>query len=793
MADRIPYSPVPSVASVVDAAPGQNIGVSGDSFGAPVGRAVERLGGAIERGADRLMDVAVLQQQRFNQVAVDEAFTQQQSEYRNLTFGNPSDPSAKGFYQMQGREALDNYKPMSDALEGARAKIYGGLQNDAQRLAFNQASRRFMTVTMGEMGRHADQQGKTWGATVQKSTVDVQLQAIADSWNNDQAFDAGVERGRAGTVRFLQDTYGPNVDAVVQQDALQKFTARAVTARIQAMAATNAGDAAKWLKDGTVPEAGTGRRVPIREAVDPHTYATLLQHVEAKGDQQTGTRAAISAYGGSGSPLGASISAAVSAVPGANGDTLLRTARLENSDAAPNAVSPTGARGRFQFIPTTARQYGLDDPEDVDKAANAAARLQVDNRKALTAALGRPASEDEVYLAHQQGAGGAAALIQNPNLPATTARALASDRNGNAVTVNGGKSGQTAAEFVSMWRDKFNAAGPPPGATNDAPDHTMDRAMAFSNLTRQYKNGELNDKQFEIAISRLQQLQALDSKIKADAAEQAFNEYIPALLKSPETFSRNSMLDDNRLTGMQKNTLDTILQRKLKGDIDKPTEVSQAKRTQLLDGIRDGTITSNAQLLQEVAHGGLSASDYNFTKQALDFSQTDNGKSLNAQTKDTYKAAETFISTSLTIGLQNPAREMDFQKYKFWADNQIEAAKREGKPLAPLFDPNSPQYLAKPETVAQFKSSMDDVMRMKFGGLASVADSQKTPPKQPMAATDEGKPLDEKDQLKADVASGKITRAEGAKIAREKGWLRPPPGTAAEPATLPRAMPVPTQ
>jgi hypothetical protein len=53
------------------------------------------------------------------------------------------------------------------------------------------------------------------------------------------------------------------------------------------------------------------------------------------------------------------------------------------SEFDPNAVSPTGARGMFQILPRTARQYGGDPAEltEVDKAAPLAARYVKDRMR----------------------------------------------------------------------------------------------------------------------------------------------------------------------------------------------------------------------------------------------------------------------------------------------------------------------------------------------------------------------------------------------------------------------------
>lgn len=88
----------------------------------------------------------------------------------------------------------------------------------------------------------------------------------------------------------------------------------------------------------------------------------------------------------------------------------------------PNAVSPTGATGLAQFTRGTGKQYGLVGPngdQRADPVANlhALVALTNDNKAALTQALGRPPTDGELALAHQQGVGGAISLLSGKNVP----------------------------------------------------------------------------------------------------------------------------------------------------------------------------------------------------------------------------------------------------------------------------------------------------------------------------------------------------------------------------------------
>jgi hypothetical protein len=130
-----------------------------------------------------------------------------------------------------------------------------------------------------------------------------------------------------------------------------------------------------------------------------------------------------------------------------------RTAGVESS-YNPDAKNPnSSAGGLFQFIDGTARQYGLKNKFDPVEATDAAARLARDNATALRNALGRDPTAGELYLAHQQGAGGAIKLLSNPDAPAE------SIVGGAAARLNGG-AGLTAGQLAQKWTRKIDGGVP---------------------------------------------------------------------------------------------------------------------------------------------------------------------------------------------------------------------------------------------------------------------------------------------------------------------------------------------
>ncbi|WP_273721741.1 MULTISPECIES: transglycosylase SLT domain-containing protein [unclassified Bartonella] len=133
---------------------------------------------------------------------------------------------------------------------------------------------------------------------------------------------------------------------------------------------------------------------------------------------------------------------------------LYRVAQVE-SGGNPNARNPrSSAGGLYQFIDSTAKQYGLQDRFDPIQAADAMGRFTRDNRNHLSRVLGRAPTEAELYLAHQQGAGGAARLLQNPH--ANAAQIVGS----NAVGLNAGNNAMRAGDFANRVFQMYGGQQP---------------------------------------------------------------------------------------------------------------------------------------------------------------------------------------------------------------------------------------------------------------------------------------------------------------------------------------------
>jgi len=163
---------------------------------------------------------------------------------------------------------------------------------------------------------------------------------------------------------------------------------------------------------------------------------------------------------------------------------LARTYQIESGSGA-NLYNPLSkAAGGFQFIPSTAKQYGLKDPYDLAQSADAAARLAADNRASLQKAGIESPTAAQLYLAHQQGASGANKLLGGADTKATD---IVGEK---AVLWNAGKASMTGPEFAERIMAKFEGTTPAAAPVNyTAP--WSNAASTIGNIDQKYLNGGL--------------------------------------------------------------------------------------------------------------------------------------------------------------------------------------------------------------------------------------------------------------------------------------------------------------
>jgi hypothetical protein len=148
---------------------------------------------------------------------------------------------------------------------------------------------------------------------------------------------------------------------------------------------------------------------------------------------------------------------------------LLTMANIE-SKFDPSALNKqTNTQGLYQFTGSLSVNslFAIDQSGKVIRldpvwSTAAAAQYTLDNIQTLKGMGVTQFTPEILYAAHQQGAGGVAALIKNPDMNAIDALMTLSfyrDRPedaASAITNNGGKANMSAGDFMKMWNVRYN-------------------------------------------------------------------------------------------------------------------------------------------------------------------------------------------------------------------------------------------------------------------------------------------------------------------------------------------------
>lgn len=284
----------PSVApTVTGGGEYQRIDAPAAAFGGIAAASQERLGRNIQQAADTSTNTAVLINERQNALAINDAFTAFQNGTLDITIGDPTDPAKKGYFSMQGREALDNARPTIDRVEQLRAQIRAGLQNDAQRLQFDTASRRLQSVNLERIATHAATEQRKDLVRTNVAAIDTQVRNAGAYFNNDAEFDGSLATARHHAADFAYEQLGRNADPAQVDTIVHDAEGKVVAGRLNRWSTTDPAGALRWLETGTVLARGSDlagtpeaerKRIPISELLTPHAYQTLHDHIRARAD-----------------------------------------------------------------------------------------------------------------------------------------------------------------------------------------------------------------------------------------------------------------------------------------------------------------------------------------------------------------------------------------------------------------------------------------------------------------------------------------------------------------------------
>ena len=129
------------------------------------------------------------------------------------------------------------------------------------------------------------------------------------------------------------------------------------------------------------------------------------------------------------------------------------TFALLESRFKPGEVNSSGAAGEFQFVGSTAAHYGLTGADIFNPAANAeAAAHYAQNNTPVLAAAGIPATGENLYLAHQQGAHGLIDIMRAAQDGSPVTPTVRQNMDANLPTYLRGAS---PVEFLKYWYDTY--------------------------------------------------------------------------------------------------------------------------------------------------------------------------------------------------------------------------------------------------------------------------------------------------------------------------------------------------
>lgn len=433
---RLDYDPVQSVSP--DArAPDDYVRVDATpaSFGGLIGQGVQKLGAG-----------AMGAVQHWDQFQTDDMTNQYERE---------SSAVVEQFKGMQGQDALNAHDATRQQIEDMYDSYRSKLGTLAQQHQFDQANRPFTDrYLLGQVSTHAIEQGQNFAINTANDGIKnaASMAATAGSYGHEAtatvAYQKALDSGQKALIAQGRENDPDAVQTMRQTAAIATYKSYADTLAVKNPKA--ALDFTNRHKD----DLGTA-------------YAPLADDLRNRATKQTGDglaaegmSAATNGYGTgtttvSGSPWhdpnSAQVRTAAGVAQGFSPEGLAKTVAIENPRSDPNITNASGHKGLGQFDDATWATYGHGSVFDPQENLNGIQRLAAANRDQLTQTLGRPPTDGELYLAHQQGATGAALLLANPNLRAGD---LVGDA---AIRQNGGDPNKPASAFISMWTSRFGA------------------------------------------------------------------------------------------------------------------------------------------------------------------------------------------------------------------------------------------------------------------------------------------------------------------------------------------------
>jgi hypothetical protein len=534
----------------------------------PQGAFDSGLGGLAE-GADRAGSILLRQHEKMQEEddarAAMNAYAAASDKVRALTL----DPD-KGIYAKRGADALGVYATGEKELGSIYEATRGGLKSDRQREAFDVLWTRRRETELNSIARHEAQERRTYRDQTAEALVKSAVIDAAGNYTNPDAVALSLRQA----------------EVVLRANSAGK-PAELVELEVQAARSTiHAGVVERMMVDSAI---GAQRYLQAhRDEIDGVTLAKLGKVLEGGVKKETAQSYAKAI--GTGAPIAVAGAVASQAqAQGVDPALALTVLQLENPNADPAArpvrggVRLSSAHGLFQMTDGTWKARGGSDVDrgDPQKQMELGIRNLKEEAAGLQGALGRPPEGWEVYLAHQQGGGGARKILTG-DAGANAVEALGRDE----VLNNGGTADMTVGQFRDVWRAKYErAAARVKVPSSDIQERALDANLSLADKLDAASAIEDDDtRRMTVAIITEEhgRIQAAANARRAAIREQAWQalETEPSLAAIPPAVWGSLDLRDQQI-------IENYVKKRARGD-EIETDLSTYDRLNVMAGARPG-------------------------------------------------------------------------------------------------------------------------------------------------------------------------------------------------------------
>jgi hypothetical protein len=498
----------------------------------------EAFGSAIAHGMQELGHGAVKASLFYGQVAADDQLNKYEAQLSTMLHGDPNKmvPGVDGkmhpdtgFFGLKGDDMMRARPGIVKQMDDLRTSLHDQLQIPESKLQFDIHSRRLQNLRTYEVGQAFERANTAYNNNVIDAGEETQKFNISTNPINDTAFDGYSQNLKSFYIKRAQ-VNGLGTEGI--QDAIRQAGVDAKKARgegalkmIENSLYVNRDiPGAKRIFDQVEQKIDPEHRIKIARILTPQVDRYQTQELYRQGGYETGVTHPVPSFSPEVNKTldGAALKYGLD--PG-----MMRTfAKIESSG------NPEARSGSYKGLLQT--RSG-----DVDSAVAEIAQQARDFKRDY----GRDPDAADLYMIHQQGAGGYTNHLAYPNRPAWENMAATAEGRqkgeawakaaiwGNVPDKDkarfGGVDNVTSEAFVSLWRGRVaNSGGSPRDLTDDedAPaGFTMSKAEALRRAEQQTEGMPQNirDGLIRMVQHRFNLVRAENSEQRAETAVSAMD------------------------------------------------------------------------------------------------------------------------------------------------------------------------------------------------------------------------------------------------------------------------------